>query len=76
MRAWRGYVRRLAQVFGAGVGNFWQALYQGDGCFHYLLNLFLGLLDLVGKLLVWARQVCHRFCLVGRGLEVGGGSGG
>ena len=44
--------------------------------FHNLLNLLLGLLDLVGELLVCASQVCHRFRLVGRGLAVGGSSGG
>ena len=41
-----------------------------------MLNLLLGLLELVGELLVCASQVCHRFRLVGRGLAVGGGSGG
>ena len=44
--------------------------------FHHLLNLLLGLLELVDELLVCAGQVCYRFHLVGRGLEVGGGSGG
>ena len=44
--------------------------------FHHLLNMLLGLLELVGKLLVCASQVCHRFRLVGRSLEFGGGSGG
>ena len=39
---------------------------------RHLLNLLLGLLELVGKLLVCASQVCHRFRLVGRGLVVGG----
>ena len=43
--------------------------------FHHFLYLLLGLLDLVGKLLVCASQVCHRFCLVGCCLEVGDGSG-
>ena len=44
--------------------------------FHHLLNLVLGLLELVGELLVCASQVCHRFRLVGRRLAVDGGSGG
>ena len=46
-----------------------------DVC-HHLLDLFLGLLELVGELLVGAGKVCHRLSLVGRGLAVGGGSGG
>ena len=40
------------------------------------MNLLLGLLELVGELLVCTSQVCYRFLLVGRGLAVGGGSGG
>ena len=44
--------------------------------FHRLLTLMLGRLELVGELLVCASQVCHRFRLVGRSLEFGGGSGG
>ena len=44
--------------------------------FHHLLNLLLGLLELVGKLLICASQVYHRLRWVGRGLAVGGGSGG
>ena len=44
--------------------------------FCHLLNLFLGLLELVGELLVGAGKVFHRLSLVGRGLAVGGGSGG
>ena len=43
---------------------------------HHLLNLLLGLLELVGELLICASQVCHRFRLVDRCLAVGGGSGG
>ena len=43
---------------------------------HHLLYLLLGLLELVGELLVGAGKVCHRLSLVGRGLAVGGGSGG
>ena len=31
VRAWRGYVWRLARVFAAGAGNFWPELYRGDG---------------------------------------------
>ena len=42
--------------------------------FHHLLDLLLGLLDLVGELLVDAGKVFHRFGLVGHGLAVGGGS--
>ena len=33
MRAWRRYVWRLARVFGAGAGNFWQSWYRVDGGF-------------------------------------------
>ena len=42
---------------------------------HNLLNLLLGLLELMGKLLVFSSQVCHHFRLVGCCLAVGGGSG-
>ena len=44
-------------------------------CYH-LMNLLLGLLELVGELLVGAVKVCHRLSLFSRGLAVGGGSGG
>ena len=43
---------------------------------HHMLDLLMGLLDLVGYLLVGVGKVSHRLCLVGRGLAVGGGSGG
>ena len=66
---WRGFLGRGSVTSGrrcTGEMDF----------FHHLLNLLLDLLELVGKMLVWASQVFQRFCLVGRGLEVGGGSGG
>ena len=44
--------------------------------FHNLLNLLLGLLELLVELLVCASHIFHRFRLVGRGLAVSGGSGG
>ena len=43
---------------------------------HHLLDLLMGLLELVGELLVGAGEVCHRLSLVGRDLAVGGSSGG
>ena len=43
---------------------------------HHLLDLLLGLLELVGELLVGDCKVCHRLSLVSRGLAVCGGSGG
>ena len=42
---------------------------------HHLLDLLLGLLELVGELLVGYAKVFHLLSLVGRGLAVGGGSG-
>ena len=43
--------------------------------FYNLLDLLLGLLELVGELLVGASNFFNRISLVGRGLAVGGGSG-
>ena len=36
---------------------------------HHLFNLMLGLLELVGKLLICASQVCHHLHLVGAAAE-------
>ena len=44
--------------------------------FHNMLDLLLVLLELFGELLVRTGKVCHRLSLVGRGLAVGGNSGG
>ena len=41
---------------------------------HHLLDLFMGLLELVGELLVGAGKVCHHLSLDGPGLAFGGGS--
>ena len=35
-------MRQLARVFGAGVGNFFQALYRGDGDFPSFLEFVVG----------------------------------
>ena len=43
---------------------------------HHLLYLFLGLLELVGKLLIGVSEVFHLLSLIGRGLAVRDGSGG
>ena len=65
---WRGFLgRRLVTSDRRCTGEM--------EIFHHFLNLLLGLLELVGKFQVCARQVCHRFCLVGCCLAVGGGSG-
>ena len=36
-------MRHLARVFGAGVGNFWHALYRGDGSFPSFFEFAVGL---------------------------------
>ena len=43
---------------------------------HNLLDMLMGLLELIGELLVGTLKFCHRLNLVGRGLAVGGGGGG
>ena len=66
---WRGFLGRVLVTSGR--------LYNRDmEICHHLLDLLLGLLELVGQLMVGAGKVCHRLSLVGRGLAVGGGSGG
>ena len=66
---WRGFL-------GRGLVTYVRRCTGEMEVFHHLLNLLLGLLELVGELLVCASQVCHSLRLVGRGLAVGGGSGG
>ena len=65
---WRGFLRKGLVTSGRRCPG------DMEVC-HHLLNLFLGLLELVGELLVFSSQVCYFLCLVGRRLEVGGGSG-
>ena len=35
-------MRRLAQVFGGGIGNFWHALYREDGDFPSFFEFTVG----------------------------------
>ena len=66
---WRGFL-------GRGLVNSGRRCNGEMEVCHNLLDLFLGLLDLVSELLVGAGKVCHRLSLVGHGLSVGGDSSG
>ena len=66
---WHGFLVRGL------VTSVWHCTGEMEVC-HHLLGLFLGLLELVGELLIVSGKVCRRLSLVGRGLAVGGGSGG
>ena len=66
---WRGFLGRGL------VTSCWRCTREMEVC-HNLLDLLLGLLDLVGELLVGIGKVCHRLSLVGCGLAAGGICGG
>ena len=60
---WRGFLGRGLVTSGRRCNGEMEV-------YHHLLNMLLGLLELVDELLACASRVCHRFRLVGRGLAV------
>ena len=64
---WRGFLGRGLVSSGRRCNR------EMEVC-HHLLDMLLGLLELVGELLVGAGKVFHRLRLVGHGLAVSGGS--
>ena len=66
---WRGFLGRVLVTSGRHCDR------EMEVC-HHLLDMFLGLLELVGKLMVGTVKVCHHLSLVVRGSAVAGVIGG